>query len=1146
MGNLTVLNEALTKNQLPAIGKIRDMLVDANKATPVEASFIASVYAQMIDKNVLFYQDSVLPIAKRLELSTEKEVTYSAEFGEKEFFIIRTINYTKLNKTVSHKTKLSARDFETYQNYKETLNEEEFNQKIKEYGKILDEGGRWPYQNLIVIKMLENPANIYNSNDLDKVVNHKLDLLKDLVEYWVLANPDFFVEYDLVVGSDGIAEITKKETAKSNIQVDATRKKILDKIKENYPDWYKWICYVSEDRIIFGVPNKHLNDARDLREFTKRIRKDEIEEFQKTQGKTISDYQFSTSWCLGSSTPVSYMNTHKYSKPDGIVFFTFSIASIPKLYEYSEYDSSRDAHLGEVYIKGVMDNRIGQEFWRWTNGPDNKSRLVPPTTPEFYNNLKVGELSLDRTVIYKEFKVDDFGNAKGYSHEGSKDIETLRVPKGIKSLTKGTLVDFPNLETLVLPVTLDIIETGAIENCPNLKYIQVSDRFKIAENDFILLTNEQTYDNILLGVFENNNGEISVRLPKGIQYLDEKYRKAQNITDEIKLTEVQPYAASDVLKTRENLKGVRDTNRINIVDTPTIKSYKTELIFVDQGTYGDRFELPLGVKNTSRVEGFTTKHLVVDNRKVTDDGEPIRIDFTPIRLTTNLEPLRSEQYEKIYFSKPGTLTQLEVNANDLANALDSNLVYNFSGLKRLYIKIDHDAYGEGLVPAYIRYLLSRNHALLKQVVTNNPKRLYEAAQNYSAEYPDRPNKVLSGEYKIYKGTGLKKDLIDGLVDLEDLEKGKVTIKESRNVRYLFEQALRENISLNKPINSYAQLTKSLKQIGLLNNDIMNSIVDKLDFLEDSLKEYKNYDFEVKYVMLPVVLNSEIKVKVVALLNNSGIILVTPKEVVTTYEELKEDPSRLSEVNQTFSLYAEILGFDPKDKELLDIIKRAYLTSGSYAGAFDAPAPEPKEQEGAGDRPSFGGNDFGLDDDFGLGSPSDAPAAGNDFGLGEEFDLNAESYKKFSLNTSSIKDLAHTLKTKSSDIIKENIKFKKFENVLVIEVDNKNIYSLLESTPNLGRHILRVLGESIKDFPTTQLVDSFTKDGKRYFIVAECVNNNYWYTEEDEIKTVSLNESYTIPKKGNAIKLERSSIRVNNRKFIPKSIGKNIVFIRGGK
>ena len=43
MGNLTVLNEALTKNQLPAIGKIRDMLVDANKATPVEASFIASV-----------------------------------------------------------------------------------------------------------------------------------------------------------------------------------------------------------------------------------------------------------------------------------------------------------------------------------------------------------------------------------------------------------------------------------------------------------------------------------------------------------------------------------------------------------------------------------------------------------------------------------------------------------------------------------------------------------------------------------------------------------------------------------------------------------------------------------------------------------------------------------------------------------------------------------------------------------------------------------------------------------------------------------------------------------------------------------------------------------------------------------------------
>ena len=72
MGNLTVLNEALTKNQLPAIGKIRDMLVDANKATPVEASFIASVYAQMIDKNVLFYQDSVLPIAKRLELSTEK------------------------------------------------------------------------------------------------------------------------------------------------------------------------------------------------------------------------------------------------------------------------------------------------------------------------------------------------------------------------------------------------------------------------------------------------------------------------------------------------------------------------------------------------------------------------------------------------------------------------------------------------------------------------------------------------------------------------------------------------------------------------------------------------------------------------------------------------------------------------------------------------------------------------------------------------------------------------------------------------------------------------------------------------------------------------------------------------------------------
>ena len=373
-------------------------------------------------------------------------------------------------------------------------------------------------------------------------------------------------------------------------------------------------------------------------------------------------------------------------------------------------------------------------------------------------------------------------------------------------------------------------------------------------------------------------------------------------------------------------------------------------------------------------------------------------------------------------------------------------------------------------------------------------------------------------------------------------------------KLLFIEDNQDKIKLSDPvreesIESYVQLTKLLSSEETQSIDDILSVLNKSSFIEDTEIMYRGMPVEVYYRQLPVVAGDEIKVKIVLLVQADSMALIIPENVSDTYKDIKEDPSCINDKNKDLDLYAEVYRFDTADTKLFDIFKSTYLSSGNSLRAFDIPEDVEKEAKD---------DEEGNEEDFDMGGDFGGSDFGSDAGSDESFDTidepvedfddleeNVNSYKKFKNQTDALDKLVKKLYNKIDEKLREDVKTKYLDDkkaVLVVEVNNKDIYSKYSRVTKIAKKIMTNIGESIRRNNKTQLVDSFIKNGKRYFIVAEDVNNNFWLTKDDKLETLSEG-NFIDPIQDEIITLKKSSVRKEARKLKPYTKDGKIIYRR---
>ena len=375
--------------------------------------------------------------------------------------------------------------------------------------------------------------------------------------------------------------------------------------------------------------------------------------------------------------------------------------------------------------------------------------------------------------------------------------------------------------------------------------------------------------------------------------------------------------------------------------------------------------------------------------------------------------------------------------------------------------------------------------------------------------------------------------------------------------------LRENqIELEEPdksedIESYVQLVKLLasEEVEDINNIV--ATLNKAAFTEDEEIMYSGRPAKIHYTQLPIVVGEEILVKVVLITQADSLALIVPTRVSEVYEELKEKPESIIDVNKDVNIYIEVYRFNSNDVKLHEMCKLAFVSAGDSLRAFEIPkeleeealANDKEKPEGEDstenfddmfDEDNFSDDDLGLDKtDIGGGFE----AVDDDFGSFEDFEENAQAYKKFKVQTKALHKLNAKLYNKVDEDVRPFIRTKLYEgSVLVIEIDNKKIFAKWKHVPKLAKTVMTNIGEKVKSNHYTQLLDSFIENDKRYFVVAEDVNNNFWIAGNDEQVTVAENVNPLIdPIQEEIIVLNRSNIRIEKRSQRPYLLGEKFVF-----
>ena len=336
------------------------------------------------------------------------------------------------------------------------------------------------------------------------------------------------------------------------------------------------------------------------------------------------------------------------------------------------------------------------------------------------------------------------------------------------------------------------------------------------------------------------------------------------------------------------------------------------------------------------------------------------------------------------------------------------------------------------------------------------------------------------------------------------------------------------------IESYSQLAKALSGHELSDIELLLEELKNMSFIEDESVLYNKLPMAVYYRQLPVIKDADVLVKVVLMQQSEGLVLVVPENVVSVFEDLLENPDLIIEKNNHFSLYAEVYNLDSDDEKLHDLIKEVYLNSGSGLKAFDLKDELMKDAE-------EGETDEEVEDSLDELDDFDFEKIEGDLPEMEDIEINEEAYKKFKKQSNYLENLIKKLNEKAKGVLKKNVRVKFFHNVLIIEVNNKSVYKQHKKIPVVAKKLLTNFGESIRINNGTQLVDSFSKDGKRYFVVAENLSNNYWYVIKEDMEQIDEDtQSYITPRA--PVKLRKSSIRKESRAIIPYKKGRKIIFV----
>jgi len=320
-------------------------------------------------------------------------------------------------------------------------------------------------------------------------------------------------------------------------------------------------------------------------------------------------------------------------------------------------------------------------------------------------------------------------------------------------------------------------------------------------------------------------------------------------------------------------------------------------------------------------------------------------------------------------------------------------------------------------------------------------------------------------------------------------------------------------------------------------------INKTGFIEDSETKYNNQSAGVYYKQLPIVINSDILVKVVLITQGDGFILTMPEDVYETFKALEEDESLLADKNINLALYAEVFNFDTNDPELHEFIKEIYLAAGNSKKAFDF-VPSKKTTSKKDDESEEQDRQLGAEDLFTSEPESSFDEIETDLEDLPEIEANLESYTKFKKYTKRLDNFKNILYNNSDNVIRNNVKYKYIgenESVLTMEVDNKNVYELLSNSPKIAKNTLSRFGESIRLNKKIQLLDSFNKEGKRYFVLAENAGNNYWLVKGEKLDKFEGDDPYYQPIQEEIIKLSRSSVRFESRHLKPYKVGRKIVY-----
>lgn len=342
-----------------------------------------------------------------------------------------------------------------------------------------------------------------------------------------------------------------------------------------------------------------------------------------------------------------------------------------------------------------------------------------------------------------------------------------------------------------------------------------------------------------------------------------------------------------------------------------------------------------------------------------------------------------------------------------------------------------------------------------------------------------------------------------------------------------------------PVESYSQLINALSGHELQDIEALLEELKKMTFIEDEEILYNKLPMAVFYKQLPVVYDADVLVKVVILQQGEALILIVPEDVVKTYQDLIDSPKDILQKNNSISLYAEVYNLNSEDEKLQTLIKETYLSAGNGVKPFDLIDDLAREEEEDRD-----GEDGDREEaDFDMGEDSGFEDIEDDFSDLDDFVANESAYRKFKKHGSYLEKLEKRLYEKANDTMRKMIKTKYFENVLVIEVDNKNIYNKYANVSAFAKRLLTNFGEAVRKDGRTQLVDSFSKDGKRYFVIAEDVANNYWYVINEDMEKLGDDKGdYIRPDLEGVARLRRSSVRKESRSIVPYKKGRKIVFI----